>query len=88
MDNLVNKVARRIMVPCRNSRDFECPYLKTCPHEEKDICQWQLETAKELIPLVAEEIKKGLEEHYPFFENYAMAVWWHDFWEQLKGNKR
>lgn len=46
---LEEQLARKFMVQCQNSKDFECPYLETCPHEDNEICQWQLDMADDAI---------------------------------------
>jgi hypothetical protein len=52
MDELREKIAAHYMIQCQNSKDFECPHLDTCLHEDKDICQWQLDCADELLSLI------------------------------------
>jgi hypothetical protein len=57
------------MIQCRNSHDFECPYLASCPHEDKEICQWQLDQADQILSLVNEarpvpELKVLMEEEF------------------------
>ncbi len=48
------QAASKYMIQCQNSKDFECPYLETCPHEDKDVCQWQLDQADQIIALLSE----------------------------------
>lgn len=50
--DLREEVARIFMVQCEKGEPFECPYLETCPHEDKEICQWQLDMADEAIRLI------------------------------------
>ncbi len=50
--NIRQEIARRYMIQCKNSKDFECPYLETCPHEDNDVCQWQLDMADEILSFV------------------------------------
>jgi len=45
------KIASRFMVQCQKGEPFECPYLNTCPHDDKDVCQWQLDQADEMVDL-------------------------------------
>lgn len=52
------KLAGRIMVECGEGTDYPCPHTEEgnplgayepCPHEDKDICLWQLEQADEIL---------------------------------------
>lgn len=52
-EELRERIASRYMVQCKNSKDFECLYIGTCPHEDKEICQWQLDNADEILALTA-----------------------------------
>jgi hypothetical protein len=54
-EEVKEKIAEHYMIQCQNSKDFECPYLETCPHEDKDICQWQLDQVTQIISLLIGE---------------------------------
>lgn len=49
---LQQKIAGRFMIQCEKGEPFECPHLEDCPHEDKDICLWQLEAAEEIYNLI------------------------------------
>lgn len=46
------RIASKIMVDCGYDSEFPCPHnipLHDCPHEDKDICIWQLEQADAIL---------------------------------------
>ena len=52
VEKLVEKVAGKITVACGYDTEYPCPYavpVDICPHEDKDICQWQLDQAREIL---------------------------------------
>jgi len=91
-DKLVEKVASRFMVQCRNSKDFECPYLNSCPHEDKEVCQWQLDQAKELIPIIKKAVAQAsvdwfngtCQHRVPFHTRWQCGLCKDIFFESLK----
>ena len=56
-------LAGRIIVDCGYDSEYPCPHAhptmgyEQCPHEDKDICMWQLEQADEFLEICKE---KGL----------------------------
>ena len=52
VNELVEWAAGRIIVDCGYGSEYPCPYtvpVDVCPHEDKDVCQWQLDRAKEIL---------------------------------------
>ena len=54
------KIANRIIVDCGFDSEYPCPHTpegnplgiyEICPHEDKDICMWQLEQADVILSL-------------------------------------
>lgn len=51
-------VAGKIIVDCGYDSEYPCPHAhptmgyEKCPHEDKDICMWQLEQADEILSTV------------------------------------
>ncbi len=56
--SLQEQIAGHYMVQCQKGEPFECPHLADCPHEDKDICLWQLEEADSILALVRAEIEQ------------------------------
>ena len=65
MDILREKIAERIIVNCGYDTEYPCPHAypilgyEKCPHEDKDICMWQLEQADEIINVIFELAKES-----------------------------
>jgi len=66
-------IAGKIIVDCGLGTEYPCPHapegnpLRTyelCPHEDKDVCLWQLEQADQIISFLKEETE-GMENPYP-----------------------
>lgn len=55
LEELKEKIASRIIVDCGSDSEYPCPHAhptmgyEKCPHEDKDICMWQLEQAEEQV---------------------------------------
>lgn len=65
-------VAGKFMVQCQKGEDFECPYLETCPHEDKDICLWQLESADTVLSLLRQRVEEIGLAHQEIFEPFEI----------------
>jgi hypothetical protein len=65
-DELIEKVASRIIVDCGYGSDEPCPHeepvpgYEKCQHLDEDVCIWQREQAKKIIPIITSEIRKEL----------------------------
>jgi len=52
VNELVEWTARKIIVDCGYDSEYPCPYAvpdDVCPHEDKDVCRWQLDQAKQIL---------------------------------------
>src|SRR3990172_12522307 len=56
---LRERIANDYMIQCKSSKDFECPHYESCRHEDKDICDWQLDHADTILAMFKEEVEKS-----------------------------
>src|SRR3990172_11579185 len=56
---LRERIANDYMIQCKSSKDFECPHYESCRHEDKDICDWQLDHADTILAMFRGEVEKS-----------------------------
>lgn len=67
------KIANLIIVDCGYDSEYPCPHAypamgyELCPHEDKDICMWQLEQADQILTIIKEDgyVKKAEDQSLP-----------------------
>lgn len=77
------EIAAEFMVQCEKGEPFECPHLATCPHEDKDICLWQYESADKILAAHDATVREIFKELEKYNQGVQIIIWPED-WQTLK----